>query len=128
MAMSKELSGEVSKALSEDTLKASIVEIKKALDDRITNVTNAAETVAGVSDALAEVQVSLDEKPAELEAQLDAKLSKPVADAVTRLQALEKSLAPLARNFQTALRRQILATFLAGVTVGVLASVIILLA
>ena len=113
---------------SEDTLKASIVEIKKALDDRITNVTNAAETVAGVSDALAEVQVSLDEKPAELEAQLDAKLSKPVADAVTRLQALEKSLAPLARNFQTALRRQILATFLAGVTVGVLASVIILLA
>jgi hypothetical protein len=72
--------------------------------------------------------VSLDEKPAELEAQLDTKLSKPVADAVTRLQALEKSLAPLARNFQTALRRQILATFLAGVTVGVLASVIILLA
>jgi hypothetical protein len=89
---------------------------------------DSAETVAGVSDALAEVQVSLDEKPAELEAQLDAKLSKPVADAVTRLQTLEKSLAPLARNFQTALRRQILATFLAGVTVGVLASVIILLA
>jgi hypothetical protein len=70
----------------------------------------------------------LEEKPAELAAQLDAKLSKPVADAVTRLQALEKSLAPLARNFQTALRRQILATFLLGVTVGVLASVILLLA
>ncbi len=113
---------------SEDTLKATMVEMKKALDDRIAHVTNAADTVAGVSDALAEVQVSLDEKPAELEAQLDAKLSKPVADAVTRLQALEKSLAPLARNFQTALRRQILATFLAGITVGVLASVILLLA
>jgi DNA-binding transcriptional MerR regulator len=113
---------------SEDTLKASLVEIKKALDDRVTHVTKAAETVAGVNDALGEVQMFLEEKPAELSAQLDAKLSKPVADAVARLQALEKSLAPLARNFQTALRRQILATFLVGVTVGVLASVILLLA
>lgn len=113
---------------SEDTLKAAIVELKKALDDRIGHLTEAADTVAGVNDALADVQVALDEKPAELEAQLEAKLAKPLADAIARLQVLEKSLAPLARNFQTALRRQILATFLVGVTVGVLAAVIILLA
>jgi hypothetical protein len=113
---------------SEDTLKAITVEIKQALDDRISNVSNAAETVAGVSDALAEVQVSLEEKPAELEAQLDAKLAKPLADALTRLQALEQSLTPLARNFQTALRRQLLATFLVGLTFGVLSAVVVLLA
>ena len=40
---------------SEDTLKATIVEIKKALDDRIGHLTEAAETVAGVNDALADV-------------------------------------------------------------------------
>lgn len=113
---------------SEDTLKAITVELKQALGDRITAVTAAAETVAGVNDALAEVQASLEEKPAKLEAQLDAKLAKPVADALTRLQALEKSLAPLARNFQTALRRQLLATFLTGVTFGVLSALVILLA
>ena len=73
------------------------------------------------------MQVALEEKPAELDAQLDAKLTKPVADALTRLQALEKTLAPLARSFQTALRRQFLATFLVGVTVGVLSAVIVLL-
>lgn len=113
---------------SEDTLKATIVELKQALDDRIGHLAEAAETVAGVNDALADVQVALEEKPAELEAQLDAKLTKPVADALTRLQALEKTLAPLARSFQTARRRQFLATFLVGVTVGVLSAVIVLLA
>ena len=48
---------------SEDTLKATIVEIKKALDDRIGHLTEAAETVAGVNDALADVQVALDLDP-----------------------------------------------------------------
>lgn len=113
---------------SEDTLKSAIVEIKKALDDRIEHLSEAAETVAGVNDALAEVRSALEEKPAELEAQLDAKLAQPVADAVTRLQTLEKTLAPLARSFQAAQRRQLLATFLVGVTVGVLSAVVVLLA
>jgi hypothetical protein len=44
------------------------------------------------------------------------------------LQALERSLAPLARNFQTAKRRQLLAALLTGVALGVLSSIIILLA
>ena len=113
---------------SEDTLKAAIVEIKKALDDRIGHLTEAAETVASVNDALAEVQTALEEKPAELGAQLDAKLTQPLADALTRLQTLEKTLAPLTRSFQTAQRRQFLATFLVGVTVGVLSAVVALLA
>ena len=113
---------------SEDTLTAINLEIKRALEDRIKQVTDAAETVAGVNDALADVQVALEEKPAELEAQLDAKLSAPVADAVTRLQTLEKSLAPLARSFQKTQRRQLLAMFVAGATVGVLIAVILLLA
>ena len=113
---------------SEDTLTAINLEIKRALEDRIKQVTDAAETVAGVNDALADVQVALEEKPAELEAQLDAKLSAPLADAVTRLQTLEKSLAPLARSFQRTQRRQLLAMFVAGATVGVLIAVILLLA
>jgi hypothetical protein len=113
---------------SEDTLKAGIVELKKALDDRIIHLSAAADTVAEVTDALADVQSSLDEKPAELESRLEAILAKPLADALNRLQALEKSLAPLARSFQTAQRRQFLATFLVGVTFGVLSAFVMALA
>jgi hypothetical protein len=41
---------------------------------------------------------------------------------------LAQTLAPLARSFQTSQRRQFLAMFLAGITVGVLAAVIVLFA
>jgi ABC-type phosphate transport system auxiliary subunit len=113
---------------SEDTLRATLVELKQALDDRIGHLAEAAETVAGVNDALADVQVALEEKPAELAALLETKLTQPVADTLTRLQALAQTLAPLARSFQTSQRRQFLAMFLAGITVGVLAAVIVLFA
>jgi len=113
---------------SEDTLKAAIVEMKTALDTRVEAITEAAETVTGVNEALAGVQDALEEKPGQLGAQLDAKLNQPLASAVAQLQALEKSLAPLARNFQTTQRRQLLATLLVGVTLGVLSAVIVLLA
>jgi hypothetical protein len=63
-----------------------------------------------------------------LEAQLDAKLSAPVADAVTRLQALEKSLAPLARTFQATKQRELLTMFVGGATVGILIAAILLIA
>ena len=109
-------------------MRAAIVEIKQALDDRIGHLVEAADTVAGINEALADVQTALEEKPAHLEAQLDAKLNQPVAQALTRLQDLEKSLAPLARSFQIARRRQILATLLVGVALGILSSVIVLLA
>jgi hypothetical protein len=113
---------------SEDTIRSAIVEMKQALDDRIGHLAEAAETVAGVNDALVDVQAALEEKPAHLAAQLDAKLNKPVSDALARLRDLEKSLVPVARSFQMARRRQLLATLLVGVTLGVLSAVIVLLA
>lgn len=112
----------------EDTVKLAIVELKSALDARIDTLADAADTVAGVNTVLAEVQDALEQKPAQLGQQFEKELKEPVAQAVSQLQALEKSLAPLARNFQTARRRQLLAALLTGVALGVLCSVIVLLA
>lgn len=112
----------------EDTVKLAIVELKSALDARVESLADAAETVTGVNTVLAEVQAVLQEKPAQLGKQLEAELKQPVAQAVSQLQALEKSLAPLARNFQAVQRRQLLAALLIGVTLGVLSSIIVLLA
>lgn len=112
----------------EDTVKLAIVELKSALDARVDSLADAAETVAGVNTVLAEVQDALAQKPAQLGQQFEKDLKEPVAQAVSQLQSLEKSLAPLSRNFQTAQRRQLLAALLIGVTLGVLASVIVLLA
>lgn len=112
----------------EDTVKLAIVELKSALDARVDSLADAAETVAGVNTVLAEVQDALEQKPAQLGKQFEKELKEPVAQAVSQLQSLEKSLAPLSRNFQTAQRRQLLAALLIGVTLGVLASVIVLLA
>lgn len=112
----------------EDTVKLAIVELKSALDARVESLADAAGTVTGVNTVLAEVQAVLQEKPAQLGKQLEAELTQPVAQAVSQLQALEQSLAPLARNFQTVQRRQLLAALLIGVTLGVLSSIIVLLA
>ena len=113
---------------SEDTLKAAVVELKAALDVRVVALGEAADTVAAVNEALAGVQEALEEKPGQLGEQLDAALNQPLASAVAQLQALEKTLAPLARTFQTTQRRQLLATLLVGVSLGVLSAVIVLLA
>lgn len=112
----------------EDTVKLAIVELKSALDARVTSLEDAAETVAGVNTMLAEVQDALEQKPAQLGAQFEKELKEPVAQAVSQVQALERSLAPLARNFQMARRRHLLAALLMGVSLGVLSSVIVLLA
>ncbi|MBP6505920.1 MAG: hypothetical protein KA257_00015 [Opitutaceae bacterium] len=112
----------------EDTVKLAIVELKSVLDARVESLADAAETVTGVNAVLAEVQAVLEEKPAQLAQQFEAELKQPVAHAVSQLQALEKSLAPLARSFQTAQRRQLLAALLVGVALGVLSAVIVLLA
>ena len=112
----------------EDTVKLAIVELKSALDARVDSLADAADTVAGVNTVLAEVQDALEQKPAQLSQQFEKELKEPVAQAVSQLQSLEKSLAPLSRNFQTAQRRQSLAALLIGVALGVLASVIVLLA
>lgn len=112
----------------EDTVQLAIVELKSALDARVEALADAADTVAGVNAVLAEVQTVLENKPAQLGEQFEKELKEPVTNAVGQLQALEKTLAPLARNFQTAKRRQLLAALLTGVALGVLSSVIMLLA
>jgi hypothetical protein len=113
---------------SEDTLSAAILEMKAALDARLANLEEAAETVLGVNEALAGVQQVLEEKPAQLGQELDGKLTEPIAKAVAELHALEKSLAPLARSFQASQRRQILAALITGVALGISTAVIVLLA
>jgi hypothetical protein len=113
---------------SEDTLAAAILELKAALDTRVTKLTEAADTVTDVNEALAEMQAALEEKPAELAEQLDAMLAQPLAGAVEKLQELEKSLVPVARSFQISQRRQLLTALLIGVTMGVLSAVIVLVA
>lgn len=113
---------------SEDTLKAAIVELRSAVDTRIGALAEAAEVVGGVNEALVEVQAMLEDKPAELSQQLDTALAQPLEQAFARLQALEKSLQTAARSFQISRRRQLLATLLVGVTLGVLSAVIVLLA
>ena len=111
----------------EDRIRAALMELKAALDSRINTLADAAETVAGVNDALLGIQAALEEKPAEFGQKLDAELQQPVARAMGQLQALEKTLAPVARSFQVAQHRQLLATLLVGVTIGVLSAVIVLL-
>jgi hypothetical protein len=112
----------------EDTVRVAVAEMKAALDVRIETLANAADTVAGVNAALAEVQTALEQKPEQLGKQFEAQLGGPAAAALAKLQALEKSLTPLARAFKSAQHRQILAALLIGVALGVLAAVIALLA
>ena len=112
----------------EDTLRAAIVEMKAALDGRIALLSQAAETVAGVGAALVSVQDALEQKPDELGQQFEAQLRQPMANALSQIKALEKSLTPLARTFQAAQHRQLLAALLIGVALGVLSAVIVLLA
>ena len=114
--------------VGEDTLRAAIVEMKAALDGRIALLSQAAETVAGVGAALVSVQDALEQKPDELGQQFEAQLRQPMANALAQIKALEKSLTPLARTFQAAQHRQLLAALLIGVALGVLSAVIVLLA
>ena len=113
---------------SEDTLRAAIVEMKAALDSRIELLAESAETVAGVNESLAATQGAIDGLLPEIEAQLEAKLSRPIADAAGQIKTLEKSLMPLGKQIQMAKRRYLLAALLIGVALGVLSAVIVLFA
>jgi ABC-type transporter Mla subunit MlaD len=112
----------------EDRVRAALVELKAAVDGRIATLVDAADTVAGVNAALADVQDALEQKPAQLGQQFEAEFRQPVANALAQIKALEKSLTPLTRTFQTAQHRQLLAALLIGVALGVLSAVIVLLA
>ncbi len=111
----------------EDTVRLGLIELKAGIDARIEALSEAAEVVAGVNEGLLELQTVVAEKPAQLASQFEAELQQPLTDALGRLQEFEKSLRPLAKNFQTAQRRQMLAALLVGVALGVLAAVILLL-
>jgi hypothetical protein len=113
---------------SEDTLAAGILELRTLLDARTATLAEAADTVSGINESLASVQATLEEKPAELAAQLDAMLAVPVENAMTRLRTLEQSLGTAAHSFEKSQRRQLLAALLTGVALGVLAAVIVVLA
>lgn len=113
---------------SEDTIKLAIVELKTVLDTRIAALTEAADNVAAVNLALANVQSALEAKPAQLGHQFEQQLREPVASAVAQLSTLEKTLLPLSKKFQAAQRRQMLAALVIGVALGVLSAVIVLLA
>ena len=115
-------------AACEDTVRAAILEMKTALDARIDLLTDAATAVTGINAALGDLQTALEEKPKVLSAQFDAELRQPIATTVAQVLELEKSLKTAARTFQTARRRQQLATLLIGVALGVLSSAIVLLA
>jgi len=110
---------------SEDTLQAAIVEMKTALDARIEALTDSADAIAGVNTVLNQVQQEMTNRPEILGKELETQLRQPVADAVARLQAMEKSLGPAARSFRTAQRRQVLATLLVGITLGVLGTLVL---
>lgn len=112
----------------EDTLRAAIVELKAALDGRVLTLSESAETVAGVGAALVNLQDSLARIPEELGRQFEAQVRQPLANALAQIRALEKSLAPLARTFQGAQHRQLLAALLVGVALGVLSAIVALLA
>lgn len=112
----------------EETVRNATVEMRAILDARTAKMGDAAEVVTGVNSALAEVQDALERKPEELAAQLQAALKQPLAGAIDRLKALEAGLVPLARKFEDAQRRQLLAGFLIGVALGAIAAVILFFA
>jgi len=104
--------------LAEDTIYAAIVEMRTGLDARLTALSEAADTVQGVNEALIEVQGMLAEKPTELSGQIDAALAQPVQKAVARVAELETSLGQAAKAYGAAQRRQLLAVLLIGVALG----------
>ena len=110
---------------SEDALVNATTEIKAALNSRIAELNATADKIGGLSTALGQVQEALAKKPAVLGQELDSQLKQPIAAALTQLQALEKSLAPVAHSFQGAQRRQILSVLLIGVAFGLVAAAIL---
>jgi hypothetical protein len=107
---------------SEDTMQSALLDMKTSLDSRIASLKTMTDSAAAVGDALKQVQELLAAKPAQLGKELDAQLKEPIAAALARLAALEKSLAPVARSFEVAQKRQILAVLLIGVSFGLIAA------
>lgn len=113
---------------SEDVLKTAALELKAAVDGRIDSLEQTVGTVAGINDALGELQTALEEKPAEFGRRFEGTMGLPLAEAVKQLKSLEKTVAPLAALFAASQRRELLAVFVVGVCFGVLGAVAMFLA
>jgi hypothetical protein len=113
---------------SEDTLRLAILELKSMLDARVEMLADSADAVTGLNAVLGDVQSALESKPDDLRRQFDSQLKQPLAGALAELRKLEESLAPLARSFHAAQRRQLLAALLIGVALGILTSLAVALA
>lgn len=106
---------------SEDAIQVATVELKAALDGRIEAITRAADTITALEETLLEVQAAMtaeQKKPVQAE---------PADAAKKEIKALVESLAPIARTFQEAKRRQLLAVFVGGLCLGVLAALVLFL-
>ena len=110
---------------AENTLRVAMLELKTMLDARITTLADAADNIAGVNELLGRVQDELKKKPEIFGKELEKQLQQPVAAAVAQLQAAEKSLGPVTRSFRTLPRRQLLATFLSGIALGIIGAAVL---
>ncbi len=111
---------------AEDTLQATLVELKTALDTRIEALAESVDAIADVNTVLQEMSEEMAGRPALLGKELETQLRQPVAGAVAQLQAMEKSLAPAARSFRAVHRRELLAVLLTGVALGVIGTAVLL--
>lgn len=106
----------------EDTLRSALMELKAAVDSRIATVVGTTETVLAVQEQLKQVQAALEQKPAALGRQLEVDLQRPVATAVTQIDAAAGTAANLVDAMHTALaaaqNRQALAALLVGLVLG----------
>jgi hypothetical protein len=110
---------------SEDTLRAAIVEMKAALDSRIEALTDSADAVAGLTEILTNLQNELVNRPEILGQELQSQLQQPVTDAVEKLNSIQQGLGPVAASFRSVRHQQILAALLVGLTIGIVASVVL---
>jgi len=110
---------------AEERVAALLTEMKASMDLRIKAMETAATTISEINTALDAVKRELAERPKILAQELDAQLTKPLADAVTALKGFDQSLKPVAQSFQTVHRRTILATLSCGIALGLVTAFIL---
>jgi hypothetical protein len=110
---------------AEDSLRAASLELQTAVDTRVGAIAGTAEAVSSLVELLARVQASLEQKPALLSAQLDAEIKAPLAKLHTLEQSLDGVLSAAKTTLAGAQQARLLATLLIGVTLGLLAGVIL---
>ncbi len=110
---------------AEDSLRAANLELQTAVDTRIGAIAGTAEAVASLVELLAQVQASLEQKPALMSAQLDTEIKAPLAKLRTLEQNLEAILATAKTTIAGAQQARLLATLVVGITLGLLSGVIL---